>query len=671
MTPRRFPSRLILAAGLALVIAGLGWLVFVVAGSRTGMQLLPGANGTVGSFIEESPRLGIDDVSRLSRDRWQPWDGRDYLKSPHGGVLWMRVTLRNPSSETQTGVLADSEYFTDWVEAWLPGDAGGANWSHRFAGEARPGAQKAIWSRTAAFLVSVPAGAERVIYLRATDHYYAYLRLHWWPRAEDFFAAQTRELLAEVMCLGGLLALVLYNLALWARLRFPDTGYYVGYAASAGGFNFVSNGGLAWLGLPAGSPAKEMLVVATLATSGVFLVQFTRTFLDSPASAARADRLLVWLRRGLVALLCGVPLMPWMTGLGWLAATILTLTVTHVALLTVALLAWRRGMGQARFFIAAFGLLFLGALPAVVTWLLGDILAGAARGLLAGSLLEMLLLSFAVADRFARLQRERAEAQQRLVEEAEQRRAMQEAYADELRLEVDERTRELQTANADKDRMLTLLGHDLRSPLTAMTQTAEQLRRPGESSSPAQLFAGEVADAGRQMLLLIEDVVLWSRLRVGDTPTRGWHDAGLVVNQAVRLHRAQADRRHVEIALTLTPGHAVQTDLVLAQALLRNLVGNAVKFARTRVTVRVERAGDAMRYTVCDDGPGLPPAVLERLRTGGATGEERGFGLRLCREIAASLGVMIAVGSLPGGGTELGIALPARVASKPPMEVQP
>jgi signal transduction histidine kinase len=657
-------------AGLVLVLAGLGWLVFVVAGNRAGLQSLPSGEATVASFVDAGQRLGIADVSRLSEDRWQPWDGKIDLRGAHGGALWMRVTLRNPSTESRTGVLADAEYFTDLVEAWLPSEAAGEDWRRAVAGEALPGRRKATWARTAAFVVTLPAGAERVVYLRATDDYYAYLRLQWWPRAEDFFAAQTRELLAETLCLGGLLALVLYNLALWARLRFPDTGYYVGYAAAMGGFNFVSNGGLAWLGLPAGSPGKEMAVVATLATSGVFLVQFARAFLNLRTTAPRTDRLLRWLRRGLVMLLVGVAAMPWMTGLGWLAATILALSATHVMLLTVALLAWRRGVEQARFFVAAFGLLFLGALPAVVTWLAGDILAGAARGMLAGSLMEMLMLSFAVADRFARLQRERAEAQQRLVEEAEQRRVMQEAYADELQLEVDERTRELQTANADKDRMLTLLGHDLRSPLTAVTQMAEQLRGGAGRTQPVPSFIDDVADAGRQMLLLIEDVVLWSRLRVGDTPARGWHDASLVVNQAVRLHRAQAERRQIAITLTVAPGYAVQTDLVLAQALVRNLVGNAVKFARTRVTVSVAHTGGSLRYAVRDDGPGLPPAVLERLRSGGVTGEERGFGLRLCREIAASLGVAIDVGSPADGGTEMGITLPARAGSNPPMEVR-
>lgn len=113
----------------------------------------------------------------------------------------------------------------------------------------------------------------------------------------------------------------------------------------------------------------------------------------------------------------------------------------------------------------------------------------------------------------------------------------------------------------------------------------------------------------------------------------------------------------------VAPGHALQTDLVLAQVPVRNLVGNAVKFACSRVTVSAARAGDRLRYAVCDDGPGLPATALERLRSGGAMGEERGFGLRLCREIAASLGVTIEVGSPADGGTEMSVTLPSRAGS--------
>jgi len=321
--------------------------------------------------------------------------------------------------------------------------------------------------------------------------------------------------------------------------------------------------------------------------------------------------------------------------------------------------------------VLSFGCLFAGSLPlvAVRLWML-EAKNAALMGLMIGSALEMLLLSLAVADRFATAQREKAAAQALLIEEAEQRRMIEAAYADELELEVAERTRDLEAANTDKDRMLIALGHDLRSPLAALTQRAEQLR--GGSHAPMAEtagvvlgeFSGDVAGAGRQMLLLIEDIVLWARLRTGAQPASSAHPVSGLVTPVVKLHRPLAERRGVALTADVPESLEAWTDLVLAQTMVRNLVGNAVKFARSRVEVIARAEADAVRITVRDDGPGLPPAVLARLRgeasAAGDNGEGGGMGLRLSQEIGATLGARIEAGSRPAaGGTELSVILPA------------
>lgn len=619
------------------MIVCLGWLMFGVAGDRTGMQGFPDAAGSHVEILQDPlQRLGIDEVKALPASAWQSWDGKSYIRAAHGDAVWIRVTLRNAGTAPLDAVLSDTEYFPDQVDAWTES-------RQMHSGEAFSAKEKPLWSRTAAFPITVPAGGEEVVYLCAKDYYFAYLRPRWWPRAADFGAAQIRDTLAECLCYGGLIALLLYNAVLWLRLRFPDMGYYVLYAGAMITFNFVSNGGVAMLGHAAGSPWKEMIVAGSLALSGFFLVQFARAFLGTAECLPRIDRVLVLLRILLLLVALGVLAMPWMTGLVWLGIVVTGVSVTNVAMLAVAVLARRKGVAHARFFIVAFGALFTSAAPATITWLNHDILAGAAMGLLAGSTLEMLLLSFAVADRFA-------QGQQRLVEETEQRRMIEEAYADELEIEVHERTRELQTANADKDRMLAVIGHDLRSPLTGLMLSADLERGP---------FPREVSRTGRELLLMIEDLVLWARLRAG-TRADAEHRLGSLVAPAVALHHSLAEHGGVDLSVELPEESRVRTDLVLAQTLVRNLLANALKFADHRVVMRAEPDGDAgLRFTVWNDGPALSAEVAGKLAAGEdapmtATG---GMGLRLCREICRALDMRLEARAGVDGGTELGFTL--------------
>jgi signal transduction histidine kinase len=679
----RIISWLPIAAMLAAVAGGLGWLLLIFAGNRGGVE--PWADtGQAGStleyFVEQhGGTLTRAEVERLPAQAWRRWTGTGHYTGGFGTVLWARVTLRNPESRARTGVVADADFFPDRVDAWLPTqrDAmveprSGNNAFHLLSGEAVPAAQKTVPGRAVAFPISVAARGEQAVYLRATDFYRPVFQLEWWPEATAYHAAKTRGLIAEAVYVGGLLALLGYNVLLWVRLRLADIGYYAAYLSTAGTFLVLARAWELELGATLGSPRSETVMTVAVALSGFFLARFARAFLELKQRCPRGDRVAACLAAMMLALAAGALSTPWIKQAVWLPATVLGIGLTHAGLVILAVVAWRAGAKQARFFVLSFGCLAAGSLPlvAVRLWMLGPKNA-AMSGLMIGSALEMLLLSLAVADRFARAQQDKVAAQAHLAEEAEQRRVIEAAYADELEIEVAERTRDLEAANTDKDRMLIALGHDLRSPLAALTQRAELLR--GGSRAPMAEtasevlgeFSADVAGAGRQMLLLIEDIVLWARLRTGAAPAASAHPVSRLVTPVVTLHRPLAERRSVALTADVPESLVAWTDLVLAQTMVRNLVGNAVKFARSRVEVsaRAEPETNAVRITVRDDGPGLPSTVLARLRgetsAAGDNGEGGGMGLRLSQEIGATLGARIQAGSCAAGGTELSVILTA------------
>lgn len=661
MPPAALARRFDLLFVFALTVTMVGVLMLGVAGDRAGMHALPeDADATVEVLHDPVASFTFEQALAQPAKDWRRWTGPGYIQALFGEAVWVRIVLRNPDAAPQRGVLADAEYYTDRIDLWTSDGRGG--WSRQRAGEWVPAAEKSLWGRDAAFVVEVPARGERVCVMRLEDHFGVWLRPVWWPEERVFLAAQLKDTVVEACYFGILLALLIYNGVLGVRLRHPDIGWYLGYLATAAVFMFFWRSEHQVFGLALGSPVMETCLMLGLAGSGVFLVQFARVFLELPQRTPRVDFVVRIARSLALVLAIGSPMMLWVNNTIWLHFVVGGVAATYVVLFVAACVAWRAGAGQARYFVLSFALLAAGVAPAATIWLLAIPLNFSARAIMMGSAVEVLLLSLALADRFARLQEDKIAAQRRAMEEAERRHAMQEAYADELELEVRERTRELEQANADKDRMIAVLGHDLRSPLSGLTRTAELLI--GERDAPAGArFPRDVAETGRALLLLIEDLVLWARLRAG-APEIAPRSLETLVAPAVAMHRSVADRARVELVLRLPANVRVDTDLVLAQTLVRNLVSNAVEHARTQVHVEATALDGGVRLAVSDDGPGLSSERTSADHDGDGRFATRGLGLRLCREICQRLNLQLEMRTGRAGGAEFSFMLPVAAEAR-------
>ncbi|MFL7809136.1 MAG: sensor histidine kinase, partial [Anaerolineae bacterium] len=139
--------------------------------------------------------------------------------------------------------------------------------------------------------------------------------------------------------------------------------------------------------------------------------------------------------------------------------------------------------------------------------------------------------------------------------------------------------------------------------------------------------------------------------------------AGVVESQ-LPLVAEKGLRLEDEVPSDLGPVYA---DGALIERVLRNLIGNAIKFTSTgdaiRVTARADASGkSSLLISVSDTGSGIPPDIRERLFQKFVTGqqEERGSGLGLafCKMVIEAHGERIWVESPPGGGTAFTFTLP-------------
>ncbi|MEO7476542.1 MAG: HAMP domain-containing sensor histidine kinase, partial [Gemmatimonadales bacterium] len=193
------------------------------------------------------------------------------------------------------------------------------------------------------------------------------------------------------------------------------------------------------------------------------------------------------------------------------------------------------------------------------------------------------------------------------------------------------------------------------------------VRKKDPATVPRAAF--EVLDSAQQAIGLINDLLDLSRLDEDRLkPVFRPVDPGAVARRARGRVTPAAEAKGVRLELELLPAlPSCRTDASRLEQILVNLLGNAIHHTPESSAVHLAiSAGDGMvRYTVRDEGPGIPESELERIfdiyvtqAAGEASGA--GLGLPLSRRLARLLGGDLhAVAAVRGGGGRFVLELPA------------
>ena len=234
--------------------------------------------------------------------------------------------------------------------------------------------------------------------------------------------------------------------------------------------------------------------------------------------------------------------------------------------------------------------------------------------------------------------------------------------------QLEQKTNELKQANEGLEQFVRIASHDLREPLNTVVQFADLLATDHGAALPpsGQRYLKLVHQAGLRMRTLLDDVLRFARLKVGET------EAALPVSldhTMEELRDALAARlQSTRAELTIGPLPVVLGHASLLSLLFQNLLGNAMKFVpagRTpHITVSAEMADGFVCVTVADNGIGIEAQEIgklfqpfQRLHLRREY-EGNGLGLSLCQQIAQIHGGHISVSSVPGEGTRFIVKLP-------------
>jgi len=244
-----------------------------------------------------------------------------------------------------------------------------------------------------------------------------------------------------------------------------------------------------------------------------------------------------------------------------------------------------------------------------------------------------------------------------------------------LRRELETRNRELETSNAtqreleaQRDSLVHMLVHDMRSPLTTMLMSLEVLRDElGSGLDQEQLEdIDSVLRATKTLARMADEILDVNRIEQADMPIeRRPCDLREVATAGLSLMGSLAtDRVVVE-----HPEHAVilEADPGLLQRVVANLVSNALKHTpeATPIRIAVRRSGEHARLEVQDEGPGIPGKHRElifekfgQVRSGARRRRSPGLGLAYCKLVVEAHGGRIGVDSELGVGSTFWLELP-------------
>ena len=232
---------------------------------------------------------------------------------------------------------------------------------------------------------------------------------------------------------------------------------------------------------------------------------------------------------------------------------------------------------------------------------------------------------------------------------------------------VAERAQQLERSNSELAQFAYVASHDLSEPLRMVSSYLQLLRRRyrGQIDDDADAFIDYAVDGAQRMRTLIEDLLAYSRSgRSERSPTDV--DTGAIVAGVAETLRAQAREQRPDIEWNGLP--VVTGDNGQLTQLFQNLIGNGVKFVadgiRPRVVVAAAAEGRMWRFTVDDNGVGIPPQQLDhvfgmftRLHTRDEF-EGTGIGLAIAKKVVEHHGGTIRALALQQGGTRFEFTLP-------------
>ncbi|QHS58632.1 sensor histidine kinase [Chitinophaga agri] len=240
--------------------------------------------------------------------------------------------------------------------------------------------------------------------------------------------------------------------------------------------------------------------------------------------------------------------------------------------------------------------------------------------------------------------------------------------AEEKANKIDIQNINLEQLNQKKDKLFSIIAHDLQSPLNSIITTLHLIAEYDLEEEEKKMLGDELLTLTKNTSSLLTNLLTWSKLQMDGKGVRlsneNVHDA---VERVLTIQRLLADKKSVSIVSRVDPDVYITADHNMLELIIRNLINNSIKFTPSggHIEISLHIQENNCHLMIADNGIGIDPIhhdeifSLKTQSTFGTNNEKGiGLGLVLCKELLTLQNGELWFESTPGEGTTFFASFP-------------
>ncbi|MDP4190250.1 MAG: PAS domain S-box protein [Bacteroidota bacterium] len=243
--------------------------------------------------------------------------------------------------------------------------------------------------------------------------------------------------------------------------------------------------------------------------------------------------------------------------------------------------------------------------------------------------------------------------------------------------ELKKSTEELRELNSTKDKFISIISHDLRTPFSSILGFTDILLSEKDMTESQRIqYIKYIQESSQNMLGLVNSLLDWTRLQTGRIKFEpGRIKADEVIEKSVSIVNGAALKKNIVLELNVEKNLYIHADINLLMQVVNNLLSNAIKFTKAdgKIIINVVPTSnyEKVQFSIIDNGVGIKKENMDKLfkvdskfTLEGTAGEKgSGLGLSIVHDIIEKHGGEIWVESEYGSGSKFHFTIPVASAS--------